>query len=140
MVEAVERYLDGVRVISWNSGNTEAFVDSESSLIITLCGKQIAKLQANKDGDIESLFIYSGEAYDQYGNITYMTQERLNGLFDCLEHNSIIPHNVRVFISKEDEISYLAFNEKKIPFNKEYCTMLKIKASPKVFTVEDMRK
>ena len=136
-IQAVEEYLNGSAERFWEKGNTAAYVDDDMSLVVTLVDKPILKI-IKKDQKPEEIKIYSGGIYDEDGNPTNLTRERLNGLLDALGAAHVIPQNVRVSYDPDYKIVYLVRGEEKVALNKSYCTMVGLKSHPSEFCLGDM--
>lgn len=125
-VKAVEEYLDGSARSYWKSGNTKVLVDSNSVLTVSLYENLILELKPTPRDMIYNVIVHGGDFYDNDGNPSRMTQERLNGLFDCLEASQIIPEGIRIYKDKESGVCLLSDKKQKIPFNRNYCHSMAI--------------
>lgn len=126
-VEAVEQYLDGSGRQHWKSGNTEVLVQSDTSLVVSLFDVPILELKSYQDQKRYNVIVHGGGFYDNDGNPSRMTQERLNGLLDCLEARQIIPDGIRVYKEKESGVCVMSNSKDKVLFNKNYCKSMKVK-------------
>lgn len=136
-IQAVEEYLNGSSERFWEKGNTAAYVDDDMSLVVTLVDKPILRI-TKKDQKPEEVKIYSGGIYDENGNPTNLTRERLNGLLDALGAARVIPYDVRVSYDPDSKMVYVIRGEEKIALNKSYCTMVGLKSHPSEFCIGDM--
>jgi hypothetical protein len=136
-IQAVEEYLGGSKERFWEKGNTAAYVDDDMSLVVTLVDKPILRI-TKRDQKPEEVKIYSGGIYDEHGNPTNLTRERLNGLLDALGAAQVIPQNVRVSYDPDYNIVYVVRGEEKVALNKSYCTMVGLKSHPSEFCLGDM--
>lgn len=136
-IQAVEEYLNGSTERFWEKGNTAAYVDDDMSLVVTLVDKPILRV-IKKDQKPEEIKIYAGGIYDEDGNPTNLTRERLNGLLDALGAAQVIPQNVRVSYDPDYKIVYVVRGEEKVALNKGYCTMVGLKSHPSEFCLGDM--
>lgn len=133
-IDAAVQYLNGEDRRSWDYGNTRAFVDESRSLNVTLFGNQILKI-IKRDDLVSEIQVFAGGVYDQDGNPTNLTRERLNGLLDALGAEGLIPENVRVWMDKEDSLCYLVHFDSKQVLNKHYCKMIGLATSSRDFQV-----
>lgn len=131
-------YLDGTQKQSWTFDDTAAYVDTESNFVVTLYNNPILKI-VSKGKTPEKVCIYSGDYYDKYGNPTCTTRERLNGLLDALGTRKVIPQNVRVYYDQDYSICYVIKQEHKVALNKDYCTMVSLKADPSHLIFDDIQ-
>jgi len=136
-IHAVEEYLGGSRERYWEKGNTAAYVDDDMSLVVTLVDKPILRIK-RKDNKPEQVNVYAGGVYDENGNPTNLTRERLNGLLDALGAAQVIPQNVRVSYDPSYSMCYLLQGEQRVALNKNYCTMVGVKSHPNDFCIGDM--
>lgn len=133
-IEATVQYLNGESRIEWDYGNTQAFVDESKDFSVILFGKPILKI-VKEDNRVKEVQVFSGGVYDQDGNPTNLTRERLNGLLDALGAEGLIPENVRVWMDREDSLCYLVHFDSKQVLNKHYCEMVGLAATADDFNV-----
>lgn len=136
-VNVMVQWIKGASCIDREFINTKAFSDEAGNFWVHLFDKPILRL-ATDNGVITSASIFSGGVYDEYGNPTDLTRERLNGLLEALGFEGIIPLDVRVWADWEHQMCYIARREERIALNEGYCTKVTIKANAKEFTVLDM--
>ena len=79
-----------------------------------------------------------GGFYDNDGNPSGLTRERLNGLLAALGDASVIPPKVRVFIEHDYEMCYVGSGEQKVAFSKKTINIVSIDAVADFFVFEDM--
>ena len=137
VIKAAFQYLDGTDRRSWLLGDTVATVDDDSNFTVNLYENPILKIISCDHKPVQ-VCIYSGNYYDKYGNPTNTTRERLNGLLDALGSRGIVPQNVRVFYDQDYSICYVIRHESKVALNKDYCTMVGIKADPNELIFNDL--
>lgn len=135
-IRAVTDYLCGGKSREWSQDNTAVYLDDEN-IVVKLFNRPILELK-RKDDQVSTVYVYSGDYYDTYGNPTDLTRERLNGLLDALGSLAIIPENVRVTYDREYSMCYVVCHESKAAINKNYCTKVGIKADPIDFSVTDI--
>jgi hypothetical protein len=90
-------------------GNTRVLLQFHGDLNCLnfyLHGARICEIvfELNKAIDI---LIFDGSFYDNAGNPSKTTRERLNGILDVLGQEGIIGDGIRAFIDKEDGICYI---------------------------------
>lgn len=136
-VQAVTEFINGSDRKSWNFGNTSAHRTPAGDLVVYLFGQPILKLEC-KDNEIDAVCVYTGGKYDEYGNPTMLTLERLNGLLDALGHEGVVPKNTRVYYDRDYSVCYLINMESKVALNKDYCTMAALKPDPLEFVIVRM--
>ena len=136
-VDSMIQWINGKSAIDREFINTRVSSDQDGDLWVHLFKKPILRLAAN-DGIVAAVSIFTGGVYDDYGNPTDLTRERLNGLLEALGFEGVIPIDVRVWADWEHQMCYLARRTEKIALNEGYCTKVTIKASPDDFTVLDM--
>lgn len=136
-IQAVTEFINGSDKRSWNFGNTSAHQTPAGDLVVYLFGQPILKLEC-KDNEIDAVCVYTGGKYDEYGNPTMLTLERLNGLLDALGHEGIVPKNTRVYYDRDYSVCYLINMESKVALNKDYCTMAALKSDPCEFVIVRM--
>ena len=122
----------------WKYSNTEIRVDKDLSLTVLLFDKPILRITRLGSGRLDKVYVHSGGFYDNDGNPSGLTRERLNGLLAALGNARIIPEKVRVFIEHDHEMCYVGSGEQKVAFNKDYSNMVAINADANSFTCEDM--
>ena len=152
--QAVEHVLDYVSTYApkpgeWNYFNTQVRVDEDLSLTVSLLGRPILVIDRKESGYLDKVYVCSGEFYDNEGNPSNMTRERLNGLLAALGDERVIPKKVRVFMNykfPEDEaeqrkdaprLCYVGSGDNKILFNEDYATIVAIDARPDCLIFED---
>ena len=140
---AVERVLQYVRTTSpepgqWQYINTDIRVDEDQSLTVFLLENPIMRITRMKTGHLDKVYVLSGGFYDNDGNPSGLTRERLNGLLAALGDARVIPQKVRVFIEHDYEMCYVGSGEQKVAFNKDYSNMVSIDAVADTFLFEDM--
>ena len=140
---AVEHVLQYVSTTNpkpdqWQHLNTEIRVDQDLSLTVSLLGNPILRITRMKSGRLDKVYVMSGGFYDNDGNPSGLTRERLNGLLAALGDALIIPKKVRVFIEHDYEMCYVGSGEQKVAFNKDYSNMVSIDAVVDFFVFEDM--
>ena len=133
----------------WTCLNTQVRIDQNLSLSVVLLDRTILVIDRTESGYIDKIFICSGDFYDDDGNPSNLTRERLNGLLAALGHASIIPKDTRVCMKyryAEDEaeqrkdaprLCYIISGDNKILFNQDYATVVGVNPNPDCFTFED---
>lgn len=140
---AVEHVLQYVSTTNpkpdqWQHLNTEVRVEQDLSLTVLLLHEPILRITRMKTGHLDKVYVLSGGFYDNDGNPSGLTRERLNGLLAALGDASVIPPKVRVFIEHDYEMCYVGSGEQKVAFNKDYSNMVSIDAVADTFLFEDM--
>ena len=140
---AVERVLQYISTASpepgqWQYINTDIRVDEDQSLTVFLLDNPIMRITRMKTGHLDKVYVLSGGFYDNDGNPSGLTRERLNGLLAGLGDARVIPQKVRVFIEHDYEMCYVGSGEQKVAFNKDYSNMVSIDAVADSFLFEDM--
>ena len=133
----------------WTYLNTQVRIDQNLSLSVLLLDKPILVIDRTESGYVDKIFVCSGEFYDDEGNPSNLTRERLNGLLAALGHVSIVPKDVRVcmkYMYAEDEadqikdaprLCYIISGDNRVLFNEDYATVVGISPNPDCFTFED---
>ena len=144
---AVEHVIDYVnnhapKPGEWNYFNTQVRIDEDLSLTVSLLGRPILVIDRTESGYLDKVYVCSGEFYDNEGNPSNMTRERLTGLLAALGDERVIPKKVRVFMNykfPEDEaeqrkdaprLCYVGSGDNKILFNEDYATVVAIDTTP----------
>ena len=140
---AVEHVLQYVSTTSpkpdqWSHLNTEVRVEEDLSLTVSLLDNPILRITRMTSGHLDKVYVLSGGFYDNDGNPSGLTRERLNGLLAALGDVNVIPPKVRVFIEHDYEMCYVGSGEQKVAFNKDYSNMVSIDAVADYFVFEDM--
>ena len=140
---AVEHVLQYVSTTNpkpdqWSHLNTEIRVDEDRSLTVSLLDNPIMRITRMASGHLDKVYVFSGGFYDNDGNPSGLTRERLNGLLAALGDARVIPQKVRVFIEHDYEMCYVGSGEQKVAFNKDYSNMVSIDAVADTFLFEDM--
>ncbi len=140
---AVEHVLQYVSTTNpkpdqWSHLNTEIRVEEDLSLTVSLLDNPIMRITRTKTGYLDKVYVLSGGFYDNDGNPSGLTRERLNGLLAALGDANVIPPKVRVFIEHDYEMCYVGSGEQKVAFNKDYSNMVSIDAVADYFVFEDM--
>ena len=140
---AVEHVLQYVSTTNpkpdrWSHLNTEIRVDEDLSLTVSLLDNPIMRITRMETGYLDKVYVLSGGFYDNDGNPSGLTRERLNGLLAALGDARVIPEKVRVFIEHDYEMCYVGSGEQKVAFNKDYSNMVSIDAVADTFLFEDM--
>jgi len=140
---AVEHVLQYVSTTSpkpgqWQYVNTDICVHEDQSLTVLLLDNPILRITRMESGHMDKVYVLSGGFYDNDGNPSGLTRERLNGLLACLGDARVIPKKIRVFIEHDYEMCYVGSGEQKVAFNKDYSNMVSIDAVADCFLFEDM--
>lgn len=140
---AVEHVLQYVNTTDpkpgqWQYVNTDIRVDEDLSLTVSLLDNPILRITRMESGYMDKVYVLSGGFYDNDGNPSGLTRERLNGLLAGLGDARVIPKKVRVFIEHDYEMCYVGSGEQKVAFNKDYSNMVSIDAVADCFLFEDM--
>ena len=82
---AVEHVLQYVSTTNpkpdqWQHLNTEVRVEEDLSLTVLLLHEPILRITRMKTGHLDKVYVLSGGFYDNDGNPSGLTRERLNGL------------------------------------------------------------
>ena len=118
--------------------NTTVEVDEDLNLTVLIFNNPILHITMSGDGkDFDKVYVYSGGHYDNDGNPSDTTRERLNGLLDALGWCGVIPRGVRVFFDPEYAVCYFGSGEQKVALNKNYNTIASIEANPDQFIFDD---
>jgi hypothetical protein len=137
-VDEVVNYIRKPEATQWSFSNTEIEVDDESTLTVSICNNPILRVTRTSDNkDFDRVFVFAGGVYDNNGNPSETTKERLNGLLNALGWCGVIPTRVRVFFDQEFGLTYFGSGENKIVLNSNYCVMASILATPTEFIFDD---
>jgi len=137
VIDATKEFLNGTEKTFWHFGNTSAIATDSGDFLVQLFENPILRLSCDKSGVIKTVHIYAGNYYDKYGNPTDLTRERLNGLLCYLGLEGIIPQDVRVWYDRINGLCYVIRYEEKMVLNRDYCTMVSIKAIPDRLVFDD---
>lgn len=117
--------------------NTSVVIHDDMSLSVDVFDNRLLHItRDSNDNSIDSVYVFSGGRYDNDGNPSDLTRERLNGLLAALGDAKVIPKRVCVFMDFDYGMCYLGSGEQKIAFNRDYTNIVHIKASPNVFVFE----
>ena len=152
--QTVDHVLEYVSTYTPNPGkwyyhNTQVRVDEDLSLTVSLFDRPILVIDRTESGHLDKVYVRTGGFYDNEGNPSDTTRERLNGLLAALGDQRIIPKKVRAFMNykyPEDEaeqrkdaprLCYVGSGDNKILFNEDYATVVAIDATPDRLIFED---
>lgn len=125
IINAAIQYLEGTEQTYWDFGGTEGEVAEDSSFNVIIHGNHAFKMVKENDA-IKEIEVYSSSNGDLDGNILGIVRERMNGLFSFLEEVKLIKQSIRVFIQKDDGITYLSVDDRRVVFNENYCKSIHI--------------
>lgn len=131
-------YVRGPKKMEWSFSNTQIDVDEDLTLTVLVYESPVLRITRTSDNkDFDKVFIFGGENYDHYGNITDTIKERLNGLLNTLGWCGVIPQGVRVFYDHDFGLTYFGRGDNKVALNSNYCTMASILADPSEFIFDE---
>lgn len=113
-------------------GNTTIVYEIEKrlqKLTVFLFEEEIMSIVLN-NWKVFSIRVSFTSFYDQFGQPTTTTSERLNGLLDRLGAYRIIPTGTRVFRDPYQDLTYLGRGENKIAVGEDYADSVYIRPNP----------